>query len=226
MHAAAVFRNGVDHLHRQGEDSAAIFQRYLRRRAIAHSAQEALQLRPQRFLLRNRGSKRRDARKGGGSNACRIKWVQTGRVEGWVVHRQHQYILPGVIERNVLPRLKEAQLADALGAHAAGGEVGDAAGLEFHAHVGDVHFLREDWETYCAYLLDRRLHERQHDIEIVDHQVEDYVHVERTRAENAETMHFKKHGLREQREGGAHRGVEALKVAGLRNPAMLLRDGN
>src|ERR1035441_9923345 len=198
MHAAAVFRNGVDHLHRQGEDSAAIFQRYLGHGAIAHGTQEAVQLRTQRFLLPNRRPERCNARKGVGSHACRIKWVQTGRVERWVIHRQHQYILPRVIERDVLARLEEAQLADPLGADAAGGEVRDATGLKFHAHIGDVNFLREDWETYRAYLLDRRLHERENDIEIVNHQVEDYVHVERARAENAKAVHFKKHGLRSE----------------------------
>ncbi len=41
-------------------------------------------------------------------------------------------------------RLEESKLADLLGRDAAGSEVGDAAGFEFNANVGDVGFVRED----------------------------------------------------------------------------------
>ena len=55
-----------------------------------------------------------------------------------------QEFLAGEVEREVLVGLEEAKLADLLGRDAAGGEVGDAAGFEFDANVGDVGFVRED----------------------------------------------------------------------------------
>ena len=56
-------------------------------------------------------------------------------------------VFAGEVQREVLPGLEEAQLADALGADAAGGEVGDATGFELDADVGDVGFVREDGQA-------------------------------------------------------------------------------
>jgi hypothetical protein len=56
-------------------------------------------------------------------------------------------------------RLEEAQLADTLGADPAGGEVGDAARFEFHAHIRDVNLLRQDRQADGADFLHRRFDE-------------------------------------------------------------------
>ena len=82
-------------------------------------------------------------------------------------------------------RLEEAELADLLGGDAAGGEVGDAAGFELDADVGDVDLGREDGQANGADLADGRLRQREDDVEIVNHQVEDDVDVERARGEDA-----------------------------------------
>jgi len=58
--------------------------------------------------------------------------------------------LAGEVEGEILMRLEEAELADLLGAYAAGGEVSDAAGLEFDADVRDVDAGREDGEAHGA----------------------------------------------------------------------------
>ena len=63
--------------------------------------------------------------------------------------------LPGVVDGDVLVGLEEAQFADALGADAAGGEVGDAAGFEFDADIGDVSFGGEDGQADSADLAHR-----------------------------------------------------------------------
>jgi len=73
--------------------------------------------------------------------------------------------------------LEEAELADLLGGDAAGGEVGDAAGLELDADVGDVDFFREDGEAYRADFADGGVGEGEDDVEVVDHEVEDDVDV-------------------------------------------------
>ena len=56
-------------------------------------------------------------------------------------------ILPGVIEREVLVWLEEAELADFFGGDAAGGKVCDATVLELETDVGDIGFGGEDLDA-------------------------------------------------------------------------------
>ena len=56
-------------------------------------------------------------------------------------------VLAGVVDGDVLVRLKEAELAYLLRADAAGGEVGDAARGELDADVGDINFRSEDGQA-------------------------------------------------------------------------------
>ena len=109
--------------------------------------------------------------------------------------------------------LEEAELADLLGGDAAGGEVGDAAGLELDADVGDVYLFGEDGEADGADFSYRRLREREDDVEVVDHEVEDYVDVEGAWGEDAEAVGLEEHGVVEAVDDGGDRGVEALEVA-------------
>src|SRR5208337_2302619 len=111
------------------------------------------------------------------------------------------------------------QFADALGGNAAGGEVGDAAGGEFQTHIRNIHFARQNRQADGADFLDRRFGEGEDDVEIVDHQIEHDVDIERARSEHAQPVHFEKHGLGQQREGGAYGGIEALEMPGLGDPA-------
>ncbi len=69
-------------------------------------------------------------------------WRSSIRSGLWLYVDEEQ-VLAGVIDRDVLMRLEEAQFADALGADAAGGEVGDASGSELDANVGDIDLARE-----------------------------------------------------------------------------------
>ncbi len=118
-----------------------------------------------------------------------------------------------------MPRLEEAQLADALGGNPAGGEVRHAAGFKLNAGVGDVDFVGENGQPGGSNFLDRRFHKSQHRVEIMDHQVEHHIHVERARSEDAEAVHFEKHWRRNQRKGRLHRGIETLKVSRLGDAA-------
>ena len=111
--------------------------------------------------------------------------------------------------------LEEAQLADLLGGDAGGGEVGDAAGFELDADVGDIDFAGEDREADGAELADGRVGELEDDVEVVDHEVEDDVDVERARGEDAETVGLEEHGAVEQRLDRGDGGVETLEVADL-----------
>ncbi len=111
-----------------------------------------------------------------------------------VIDANDQHIAASVVNGDVLARLKEAQLAHALSGDARGGEVGDASRLEFDAHVGDVNLWREDGQADGADLADRRGGEREHDVEIVNHEVEDHVYVERAGCEDGEPVRLKEHG--------------------------------
>src|SRR5579875_959080 len=137
-----------------------------------------------------------------------------------------QELLAGVIEGEVLSRLEEAKFADLLGGDAAGGEVGDGAGGELEADVGDVDFWGEDGKTNGADLGDGGPGHGEEDVEVVDHEVEDDVDVEGARGEDAEAMSLEEHGTREAGECGGDRGVEAFEMACGEDAVPLVREGD
>jgi len=126
-------------------------------------------------------------------------------------------VLTGVIYRDVLVRLEEAQLADAFCADAAGGEIGDAAGFKFQANVGNIGMAGEDGQADGTDFLKARLRHLEDDVEVVDHEVEDDVDVERARGEDAEAMTLEEHRAIEMWEKCGDGGVEAFEMADLEN---------
>ena len=126
-------------------------------------------------------------------------------------------ILASVVDGDVLMRLEEAKLADALCADAAGGEVGDAAGGELDAHVGDVDFSREDGKTDGLQGMHGRLNEAENDVEVMHHEIEDDVDVERARGEDAEPVGLKEHGHVDIGMDGEDGGVEPLEMTDLKD---------
>jgi hypothetical protein len=118
-------------------------------------------------------------------------------------------------------KLEEAQLADLLGGDAGGREVGDAAGFELQADVGDIDVRREHGEADGAEFADGRLCECEHDVEVVNHEVEHDIDVERARREDGEPVDFEEEWTAEQLLRGGHGGVEAFEVADLHDALML-----
>lgn len=108
--------------------------------------------------------------------------------------------------------LEEAKFADALRGDAGGSEVGDAAGGEFDSDVGDIGLLRQDGEAHGVDLRDRRLCQVENDVEVMDHEIEDYVRVEGARGEDGEAVRLEEHGTSQKRGKGLHGRVEALKM--------------
>jgi len=144
----------------------------------------------QRLLGRNRGPGDSDLRICGGIRRC----------QAILTDSEDQYLLASVIERNVLSRLEKAQLAHPLGGNPAGGKVRDAAGLQLQAHIGDVDLPRQDRQPDCTNLLDRRLGKCQHDVQIVDHQVEHNINIQRPWSKHAKPVNLEKHRLSQQRD--------------------------
>ena len=120
-----------------------------------------------------------------------------------------------------MARLEETELPDALGGDAASGEVGDASGFEFEADVSDVHFAGEDGQADGADFFHRRLREGEDDVEIVNHEVEDDIDIERARREDAQAVDFEKHRVSDDGERGADGGIEALEMSDLRDAFVL-----
>ena len=84
--------------------------------------------------------------------SCELRVVSDGAEAGDEarVDVDGEKLLAGEVEREVLVRLEETELADLLGGDAAGGEVGDAAGFELDADVGDVGLSGEDGDADSA----------------------------------------------------------------------------
>ena len=127
--------------------------------------------------------------------------------------------LAGVVEGKVLRGLKETELADGFRRDSAGGEVGDGTGGELQADVGDIDLAAEDGKADGADLLDGGCSHGEENVEVVDHEVQDDVDVERARSEDAEAMGLKEHGTGEALQGSCDGGVEAFKVAGGKDAA-------
>ena len=59
----------------------------------------------------------------------------------------------------------------------------------------------------------------------MDHQIEDDIHIQRSRGKDTEPMRLKEHGPMQVRAGRGHGRVETLKVANLNESTVPLRKG-
>ena len=135
-------------------------------------------------------------------------------------------VAAGVVDGDVSSRLEVAELADALGGDARSSEVGDASGVEFDADVGDVHFAGEDGQTDGAEIAHRAGGEAEHDVEIVDHEIEDDIDIEGARGEDAEAVRLKEHGSAEVALHGEDGGIEAFEMSGLKDASVTPGEGD
>jgi hypothetical protein len=98
-------------------------------------------------------------------------------------------------------------------------EIGHAAALELDARVGDVLGLRQHAHADAVDLRDRRLHQREHDADVVDHQVEHDAHLGAARRVGRETLGGDVLRAADLLLEKAHHRVEMLDVADLRRCA-------
>lgn len=210
----------------EGEGSHAGFAGDARGLTGDDGAEEVFELKAQRFGAGKVELLEVEAGGGVGGRDRRRGAIASGDLcsQGWV-DSDGEELLTSEVEREVLVRLEEAQLADLLGGDAGGGEVGDGAGGELDADVGDVGLRGEDGDACGADVEHLGLREREDDVEVVDHEVEDDVDVERARGKEAEAVGLKEHGPVEAIDGGSDGGVEAFEVADLHDPVVLLCKG-
>ena len=81
----------------------------------------------------------------------------------------------------------------------------------------------EDRDSRGANVRDGSAHQLQHEIEVVDHQVENHGHVGAARLKGSEAVDLQEAGLVEVGRGGAHGPVKPLHVAHLEHHTVLGR---
>src|SRR5438067_8149788 len=179
----------------------AVLAGHERPRALRRAGEETLQLRAQRLLLLD---------------------VDVDRLDGPAVQAVALDLLLLRVDGDVRLAGEEAHLAHALLRDAAGGEVGDGAVGELEADVRDVDLVGEHGDADGADLDDLLAEEGEDEVEIVDHQVEEDVDVERASDEDAEALGLDVADVAQQRRHRGDGGVVALDVADLDDAAVFL----
>jgi hypothetical protein len=139
------------------------------------------------------------------------------RLRAWAFDANAQGVTASVVERNIFVLLKETHLAHTLGGDAAGGYVGNRTTGKFQAGMSYVHLVGQDGNADGANFGDGLLHQSEKNIEIVDHYVENHVHVETARSEDAETMDLEEQRMIHNWLDREDCGIEAFDVADLQN---------
>src|SRR5258708_12777238 len=122
--------------------------------------------------------------------------------------------------------LKKTQLAHALGRYAARGDVGDGTRSEIEARVSDIHLVGQDGYADRFYFRDRRIHECQQDVQVMNHDVIHYVNIQAARREDAESVNFKvKRGIQRWHYRDDS-GIESFQVADLQDSVHTRGRGN
>ena len=111
------------------------------------------------------------------------------------IHSNQRGIAAGEINGKVFIGLKIPEFTHPLCAYAAGRQVGNCAVLELHPGVGDVHFVGKHGQAHCAHIAHGRIHQPEHEIKIVYHQIKNHIHIEAARAEDPQAMDFKEHRM-------------------------------
>ena len=94
-------------------------------------------------------------------------------------------------------RLEEAHLSDLLSADARCSDVRDRARRKFQTRIRGVDLVRQNRNSHCVDFSDVHVFadEPLHDVEIVNHQIEHDVDIERARRELADAMNLKVNGI-------------------------------
>jgi hypothetical protein len=167
---ARVLLDCTEDVEGHGKGATTVFEGDDRLRASSDGMEKASQFGMERLLLN-------DFRLGRDYVWHGERGAGQGRCFGGVVDSEDKDVFAGVVDRDVLVRLEESKLANPFGADTTCSEVGDAAGIEFHANVGDVDLVGENGESNGADFFDWRVDQGEDDVEIVNHEIEDNVDV-------------------------------------------------
>src|ERR1051325_951248 len=127
-------------------------------------------------------------------------------------------MIGGVIDGHVITRLKETHLANFFGADPRGSDVSDRAGGKFDTGVCSVHSVRNDRNADSVYArsLDLITDKPLHNVQIVNHQVEYDIDIQRARGELTNAVNFEIYRMLNVWPQGDERRVETLSMADLK----------
>ncbi len=127
------------------------------------------------------------------------------------------------IGRQVGIALEDSQSTFGLHTDPAAGDVRDTAIGEADPGVGDVDIVREYRAPHCVDTLHRRAYETVDEIDIVDHQIQHYAHIESTRLVGCDPVRLDElwliHVFRESYDSR----IEALEVSYLQHERFFCR---
>ena len=109
--------------------------------------------------------------------------------------------------------LKHTHFSLALGTHTAGGHVGYAAVGKADPGIGNVNVRSQHSGTGTVHTFKLAIDQRQDQVDIVNHQVEQHTHVCGTRLERRQTRTVNEPGIRQQRLQCQSGRVKALQVS-------------
>ena len=165
-----------------------------------HRLRERLQFRAQRFHCR-----------------CRQFLKRKFRLRPGPLHANPQRIAPRIIQRNILVLLEKSHLPHALRGNSARRHIGHRAARKFQPRVRDIHFVRQHRNSHRFHFRHRLLHQRQQDVQVVDHQVVNHVHIQAARRKHSQPVHFKKQRPVHNRLHRQHCRIKSFDVAHLQN---------
>src|SRR5713226_8640435 len=137
------------------------------------------------------------------------------RLRTRLFHGDAQRVAPGVIERDVFMLLEESYLADSFCGNAARRDIGDCAAGELEPGMRDVHFVAQNRNAHGLHLGHWLLDQGEQNVEIVNHQVIDNIHIQAARCEYSQAMHFEKQRVVEDGLDGQYRGIESFQMPDL-----------
>src|SRR5712692_10436912 len=111
--------------------------------------------------------------------------------------------------------LEESYLADSFCGNAARRDIGDRAAGELEPGMRDVHFVGQNRNAHGLHLGHWLLDQGEQNVEIVNHQVIDNIHIQAARCEYSQAMHFEKQRVVEDGLDGQYRGIESFQMPDL-----------
>src|SRR5689334_6936091 len=135
----------------------------------------------------------------------------------WWFETADRRALRGVVNRDVIVRLEETHLPNLLSPDSRRRDIRHGSRRELEPRIRRVNFVGEDRDpdrmNVCDF--DVLADEPLHDIQIVNHQVEHNIDVERARGELPDAMYLEVNRLADVWLQSDHRGIEALEVSDL-----------
>ncbi len=120
-----------------------------------------------------------------------------------------------VVDGDISVGLEKAHLAFALDRYAAGGDIGDATVLKGNARIGDVRHFGQHRHPHRFDPQNRRAHQADNDIDVVNHQIQDHIDIGAALDERRQAVTFDELRILDDAFEAANRRIEPFQMADL-----------